>query len=225
MILTSDKLDDWMKQFQTKLVELFASRLKFLGIQGSYGRGEQTATSDIDVVVILDKVHFTDLQAYRKLLSSMEHCERICGFVAGEGELRNWEKSDLLQLVLDTKPVIGSFEDLYMLFSDKDIQRAVLTGACNLYHACSHNYLHARSSEVLMGLYKTARFTVRMKHFLDTGNYIASMRELEAGVAASDDRKILQTANVIDCDCNDEAFDEYSCILLQWTSELIQSLK
>lgn len=128
MILTSDKLDDWMRLFQTKLVELFASRLKFLGIQGSCGRGEQTVTSDIDVVVILDEVSFTDLQAYRKLLSLMEHSEQICGFVAGEGELRNWEKSDLLQLVLDTKPVIGSFEDLYMLFSDKDIQRAVLTG-------------------------------------------------------------------------------------------------
>ena len=62
-------------------------------------------------------------------------------------------------------------------------------------------------------------------HFLDTGNYIASMRELEAGVAASDDRKILQTANVIDCDCNDEAFDEYSCVLLQWASEVIQTLE
>ena len=218
-------IDDWMKLFQTKLVGLFASRLKFLGLQGSFGRGEQTATSDIDVVVILDEVRFADLQAYRKLLRSMEHSEQICGFVAGEGELRNWEKSDLLQLVLDTKPVIGSFEDLYMLFSDKDIQRAVLTGACNLYHACSHNYLHARSSEVLMGLYKTARFTVRMKHFLDTGNYIASMNNLVDSVAASDDRKILQTANVIDCDCNDEAFDEYSCVLLQWASEVIRNVK
>ena len=79
-------IDDWMRLFQTKLVELFASRLKFLGIQGSCGRGEQTVTSDIDVVVILDEVSFTDLQAYRKLLSLMEHSEQICGFVAGEGE-------------------------------------------------------------------------------------------------------------------------------------------
>ena len=43
----------WMQEFLQKLNEAFANRLWFVGLQGSYGRGEATDTSDIDVVVIL----------------------------------------------------------------------------------------------------------------------------------------------------------------------------
>lgn len=120
-----------LKVFQEKLIKLFGNRIKFFGLQGSYGRGEQTAGSDIDVVIILDEVNFKDLQMYQSMLDSFKEHDMICGFVSGEKELMNWEKSDLLQLVLDTKPIIGSLEHLQNLFSDDDIRRSVLTGACN----------------------------------------------------------------------------------------------
>ena len=81
------QITEWLCKFQERLTALFGERLKFFGLQGSYGRGEQTATSDIDVVVIVDKLDFADLKAYRTLLDSMEHSELICGFVAGEEEL------------------------------------------------------------------------------------------------------------------------------------------
>ena len=102
------------------------------------------------------------------MLDSFDEHDMICGFVSGERELINWEKSEILQLVLDTKPIIGTLEQLQYQFSDDDIRRSVLTGACNLYHTCSHNFLHAKDINTLVGLYKAARFTVRMKHFLDT---------------------------------------------------------
>ena len=44
----------WMSNFLKKLNTDFADRVWFVGLQGSYGRGEATAISDIDVVVILD---------------------------------------------------------------------------------------------------------------------------------------------------------------------------
>lgn len=44
----------WTKNFLQTLNETFANRVWFVGLQGSYGRGEATETSDIDVVVILD---------------------------------------------------------------------------------------------------------------------------------------------------------------------------
>ena len=184
----------WLKVFQEKLITLFGNRIKFFGLQGSYGRGEQTTGSDIDVVIILDEVNFKDLQMYQSMLDSFKEHDMICGFVSGERELMNWEKSDLLQLVLDTKPIIGSLEHLQNLFSDDDIRRSVLTGACNLYHACSHNFLHAKDSSMLVGLYKAARFTIRMKHFLDTGSYISSMKLLAEHVTDKD-RTILNIAS------------------------------
>lgn len=210
-------INSWLKVFQEKLITLFGNRIKFFGLQGSYGRGEQTAGSDIDVVIILDEVSFKDLQMYQSMLDSFKEHDMICGFVSGEREFMNWEKSDLLQLVLDTKPIIGSLEHLQNLFNDEDIRRSVLTGACNLYHACSHNFLHAKDSNMLVGLYKAARFTVRMKHFLDTGSYISSMKLLSEHVTDKD-RTIL---NIASSEFQEKDFTEYSRILIEWASEII----
>ena len=46
----------WMHNFLRTLNETFANRVWFVGLQGSYGRGEATETSDIDIVVILDEL-------------------------------------------------------------------------------------------------------------------------------------------------------------------------
>lgn len=45
----------WMQNFLLTLNESFENRVWFVGLQGSYGRGEATEASDIDVVVILDE--------------------------------------------------------------------------------------------------------------------------------------------------------------------------
>ena len=54
----------WTKNFLQTLNETFANRVWFVGLQGSYGRGEACDTSDIDVVVILDELSAADIKAY-----------------------------------------------------------------------------------------------------------------------------------------------------------------
>ena len=56
-------IDLWLTEFQTRLDETFTNRIYFLGLQGSYARGEATASSDLDVVVIFDELTPADLQA------------------------------------------------------------------------------------------------------------------------------------------------------------------
>ena len=51
----------WMDRFLNLLEESFGKRIWFVGLQGSYARGEATQTSDIDVVVILDKLSASDI--------------------------------------------------------------------------------------------------------------------------------------------------------------------
>lgn len=48
----------WLQEFTRKLFDEFSSRIKFVGLQGSYKRGEATENSDVDLVVILDKLSF-----------------------------------------------------------------------------------------------------------------------------------------------------------------------
>ena len=74
----------WMQHFLRALNETFSSRIWFVGLQGSYGRGEATETSDIDVVVILDELSAMDIQTYHNMLDTMSHRELICGFLSGK---------------------------------------------------------------------------------------------------------------------------------------------
>ena len=139
----------WMNDFLLKLNEVFANRIWFVGLQGSYGRGEATETSDIDVVVILDELTAADIQTYKDMLDTLPHRELICGFVSGKGEILNWELSDLFQFYYDTTPIKGSLDDLLPLIDHVAIYRAIKIGAGNIYHGCVHNMLHEKSEEIL----------------------------------------------------------------------------
>ena len=66
-------INGWMNDFLQKLNEALANRVWFVGLQGSYGRGEATETSDIDVVVILDELSVSDIQTYQDMLDTLPH--------------------------------------------------------------------------------------------------------------------------------------------------------
>ena len=136
----------WMQDFLQTLNETFANRVWFVGLQGSYGRGEATETSDIDVVVILDELYASDIQKYNTMLDALPHREQICGFLSGKDELLNWEPSDLFQFYYDTSPIQGSLDELLAVIDETAVNRAIKIGACNIYHGCVHNMLHEKSA-------------------------------------------------------------------------------
>ena len=156
----------WMKEYSSELRKIFGNRIWFVGLQGSYGRNEATEQSDIDAVVILDKVTLEDIKAYSALLDRLPYREKACGFISGKQELLNWEKSDLFQFYYDTLPIIGSLNSLKEYFTAADVRRAIRIGACNIYHGCMHNMVHEKSWELLKGLYKSAAFTLQAAGFL-----------------------------------------------------------
>ena len=151
----------WMQDFLQTLNETFANRVWFVGLQGSYGRGEATETSDIDVVAILDELSASDIQKYNTMLDTLPHREQICGFLSGKDELLNWEPSDLFQFYYDTTPIKGSLDELLTVIDDAAVGRAIKIGACNIYHGCVHNMLFDKSEDILRGLYKSASFVVQ----------------------------------------------------------------
>ena len=182
----------WMKNFLQTLNETFANRVWFVGLQGSYGRGEATETSDIDVVVILDQLSVADVQKYNAMLDTLPDRELICGFVSGKEELLNWEPSDLFQFYYDTTPIQGSLDELLAVIDRSAVNRAIKIGACNIYHGCVHNMLHEKSEEILKGLYKSASFVVQAIAFKQTGKYIKHKGELR-DVVSTDERLIVDT--------------------------------
>ncbi len=176
----------WMKGFLQALRAVFSERIFFVGLQGSYARGEATEKSDIDVVVILDELSTADIQAYRAMLDTLSHREITCGFLAGKSELLAWEPSDLFQFYHDTTPIWGSLDALLPLLDGEAVRRAIRIGACNIYHGCVHNMLHERSEEILKGLYKSASFVMQAIVFVKMGKYISRQQELIPLLPAQD---------------------------------------
>ena len=182
----------WMQNFLQTLNETFANRVWFVGLQGSYGRGEATETSDIDIVVVLDELSSMDIQTYNTMLDTLAHRELICGFISGTNEIMNWEPSDLFQFCYDTTPIKGSLDEVLALIDEGAVNRAIKIGACNIFHGCVHNMLHEKSEDILRGLYKSASFVVQAIAFKQTGNYISHQKEL-LQVVFSDERAIVET--------------------------------
>ena len=151
----------WMPSFLQTLKETFASRVWFVGLQGSYGRGEATETSDVDIVVILDELSAKDIKTYNDMLAPLPHRDLICGFLSGKSEILNWEPSDLFQFCNDTTPIKGSLDEVFAMVDENAVNRAIKIGACNIFHGCVHNMLHEKSEDILRGLYKSASFVVQ----------------------------------------------------------------
>jgi len=182
----------WLDGFLKALSHNFENRVWFVGLQGSYGRGEATETSDIDVVVILDELAASDIWEYNTMLDTLPHRELICGFLSGKNELRSWEPSDLFQFYYDTAPIKGSLDELLTVIDEAATRRAIKIGACNVYHGCVHNMLHEKSEDILRGLYKSASFVVQAIAFKQTGKYIKHQKDL-LDVVSADERMIIET--------------------------------
>ncbi len=217
------EITTWMNQFLKGLSENFGDRVWFVGLQGSYGRGEATEKSDIDVVVILDELSALDIETYNTMLDTLPHRELICGFLSGKQEILNWEPSDLFQFCYDTKPIKGSLDELLPLIDETAVARAIKIGICNIFHGCVHNMLYEKSEDILRGLYKSASFVVQAIAFKQTGSYIGQQKDLRQ-IASPDERVIVDTflglknGGPID-------FYEMSKTLFAWSKNWIEKTK
>lgn len=210
----------WTEKFLLSLDEAFPERVWFVGLQGSYARGEATDKSDIDMVVILDELSADDIKIYNSMLDTLPHRELICGFLSGKDEILNWEPADLFQFYYDTKPIKGSLDELLTKIDSDAVDRAIKTSACNIYHGCVHNMLYDKSEDILRGLYKGASFTLQAIAFRDTGKYIHCQRDLLT-VLSDEDKVICETFLNLK-NGGDSKFDAMSEALFNWAKKQIK---
>lgn len=82
----------WMDAFLPPLLEALPGRVAFVGIQGSFGRGEAGPESDVDLVVVLDALGAAELAACRGVLEKMPFADRACGFFCDRAALAAWPR-------------------------------------------------------------------------------------------------------------------------------------
>ncbi|WP_295093258.1 nucleotidyltransferase domain-containing protein [Ruminococcus sp.] len=218
MIDTASLIDN----FISALKNTFPDRVCFVGLQGSYARGEATESSDIDIVVILDNISCEDVRRYRTMLDTLPHRDLLCGFLSDADDLRNWEVSDLFQFYYDTKPIIGTLDDIIPPITVDDIMRSVRIGVCNIYHSCVHNLIYEKDPEILKGLYKSASFVIQALWYLRSGEYIAHSQELVCKVVGNEKDIISAYIQIKNSGVSD--FDRLSDLIFTWAKKQLNHL-
>lgn len=214
------EISSWLAQMQARILQTFGERVAFIGLQGSFARGEAGPDSDIDLVVILDAVVLEDLERYRALLEEMPLRERSCGFIAGHTELLAWPRYGLFQFFQDTRPIYGELEPLLPPIGRADVATAIQNGAAALYHALAHAFVHEDPGQALPGLYKAAFFILQAELYLETGFYPRNAAQMEERVSGA--RAQIFAAYKRRNELEPERWSECYGQLLSWSSALMQ---
>ena len=125
------------------LIQAFGPRLCFVGLQGSYRRGEATETSDIDLCVILDRLDTADFPRLRAVLDALPEGEKAAGFVAGAAELAAWPRFELFAFANDMDAWHGELAPLLPPITQADIALGVRTAVAALCHEATQALLLA----------------------------------------------------------------------------------
>lgn len=83
-------LSEWLDNFTNEMLYNFPDNICCIGLQGSYGRGEASADSDLDLVIIFKSLSMKVLQQYKSLLLRFGNDYKLCGFVGSAAILKSW---------------------------------------------------------------------------------------------------------------------------------------
>ena len=56
------RIDEYINELIITLKDVLGGRLVYIGLQGSYLRNEETKSSDIDILAVIDKLSAGDLE-------------------------------------------------------------------------------------------------------------------------------------------------------------------
>lgn len=174
-------VENYILQLTQCLKNQYGPRLIYVGLQGSYLRGEATDSSDIDIMVVIDELSVSDLDHYRAIIQSLDHFDKSCGFICSKEDLANWNPLEIGHLLNSTKDYCGVLRELVPAYSQSDIRNFIKMSVNNLYHEICHRYIHADPAKNISKLpysYKGVFFILQNLHYLQQGEFICSKAEL-----------------------------------------------
>lgn len=218
-------IDNYIAQLLASLKQEFGPRLRYVGLQGSYLRGEATENSDIDIMVILDELSISDLDCYRAIVQSLPHSDKSCGFICGEKDLANWNPLEICSLLHSTKDYYGTLNQFVPTYTEQDIRNFAKLSLNNLYHELCHRRIHSQTPDSiakLAGTYKGVFFILQNLYYLTHGEFIATKADLLLRLHGKNYavlQRSIELSNGLPCD-----FSESFELLFSWCQETLQSI-
>lgn len=218
-----------IENYISKLIDFlqcqYGSRLVYVGLQGSYLRGEATNSSDIDIMVVIDGLRVSDLDSYRSIILSLDEPDKSCGFICSRADLANWNPLEICHLLNSTKDYYGILKQLVPAYTECDIRNFVKMSINNLYHEICHRYIHSEQNKNiarLTGAYKGVFFILQNLHYLECGEYIPTKVEL-LPLLSDKNRAVLERAIQL---ANRTVYDfsESFELLFMWCQDTLKAL-
>ncbi len=204
------------------LKQAYGERLLYVGLQGSYLRGEATESSDIDIMVVIDDISIRDLDEYKNIISSLENYDKSCGFICGKKDLLNWNPLEICHILNTTKDYYGRLAELTPEYSENDLRNFIKISLNNLYHEICHRYIHSsteKNIEKIPSTYKSVFFILQNIRYLNSGAFINTKKELSNALSGKD-KLVLDTAISLETSAEFD-FDEVFALLFTWCQETI----
>ena len=211
------RIEEYIDGLTDILADAFGERLVYIGLQGSYLRNEATENSDIDIMAVIDDISVEDLDTYRQALVSIGNFDKSCGFICGRADLSHWNPLELCHLLNTTKDYYGELKNLVPAYTMEDERNYVKFSLNNLYHEICHRYIHADREHNISRLPVTCKsvfYIVQHLHYLRTGNFVPTKRELLECVQ-DEDKAVLELVISLR---NDDGydFDRAFSLLFRW---------
>lgn len=211
------RIEEYIDELTDILADAFGERLVYIGLQGSYLRNEATENSDIDIMAVIDDISVEDLDTYRQALVSIGNFDKSCGFICGRADLSHWNLLELCHLLNTTKDYYGELKNLVPAYTMEDERNYVKFSLNNLYHEICHRYIHADREHNISRLPVTCKsvfYIVQHLHYLRTGNFVPTKRELLECVQDEDKAVLELSVSLRNDDGYD--FDRAFSLLFRW---------
>lgn len=214
--------DEYISALTSLLHAAFGTRLIYVGLQGSYLRGEATESSDIDVMVVIDNMSAADLSVYRQAIASLPDPDKSCGFICGREDLLHWNPLEICHLLHTTQDHFGALAELVPPYTLHDVRAYAQLSAGNLYHELWHRFIHAPAAENIAAFPAACRqvfFILQNLHYLDSGVFHGTKAALLSALSGRD-RIVLEMA--LACSKGEPFdFDSAFPLLLSWCQEVL----
>jgi len=198
-VLDQAAVDLWLAEFLARLKETFGERLVFVAHHGSWARGEGTPDSDIDTMVVLDRVAPEDLAAYRAIVDAMpEGGRHASGLLNSVAEMRATPRSERLQYFYGRKVLHGGAEDILEPPTAEDLIEDIKIKASNNLLSARHYllYPHDLADRVhnLHYPFKECFYALQAWMLAEQGVFYARKDDLLLHLTDADDRAVVAVA-------------------------------
>lgn len=213
-------IDKYVEKLTAELKNAFGGRLLYIGLQGSYQRGEANENSDIDIMAVIDNMNVDDLIIYKNSIITVGDYDKSCGFICGREELKNWNSLEICHLLHTTKDIFGSLKDFVVPYTNEDVENYVKLSMGNLYHELCHRYVHNDKESNVTCFPQTCKsvfFILQNLYYLKSGEFYSTKKELLEHLDNDMDQEVLSLCIELNSgESADHDFDRAFSLLFDW---------